>query len=612
MDLRRPPRSSSGGVEPKIRQVGFFTPDASAPSEPLPPAAAVPAPSAKQGAAVGSPPASDDLSPGRLSPVMIPPPRHADLLAPGPPSPAAADAVLATSAPARSSARLDVASEIADDDSWSRAPSATELEENKRGLSEIRNEGAPASIPQKQKTSKAERRAIQEAQRAAKAAAKEAGKSAGAASAAGPVTSKQAKSAKNAHKKDVPQAASTVASEKKVTERLPERERKLDAPHPRMQFDDVHKVEKAKKRAVVNQSEARNRVELFRHLPQYVHGTQLPDLESKFFQLEPMHPSVYKVGLQYLSGEVFGGNGRCIAMLLAFREAIKDYTTPPNKTLSRDLTAKVSSYVSFLIECRPLSISMGNAIRFLKNRIAKLPHTLSESEAKASLQSDIDRFINEKIVLADKAIVSHAITKVRDNDVLLTYGSSSVVEMILDYAHELGRKFRVIVVDSRPKFEGQELLRRLVAKGINCTYTHVNAISYIMHEVTRVFLGASSVLSNGTVYSRVGTASVAMVAHAFGVPVLVCCEAYKFHERVQLDSICANELGDPDVILKVPGKAEDHLKNWADNANLQLLNLTYDATPHDYVSMIITDYGMLPPTSVPVIVREYRKEQLWI
>jgi len=485
-------------------------------------------------------------------------------------------------------------------------------EENKRGLAEIRNEGALASIPQKQKTSKAERRAIQEAQRAAKTAAKEAGKSAGAAASAGPVASKQAKSAKNAQKKDVPQAASTVASEKKVNERLPERERKLDAPHPRMQFDDVHKVEKAKKRAVVNQSEARNRVELFRHLPQYVHGTQLPDLESKFFQLEPMHPSVYKVGLQYLSGEVSGGNGRCIAMLLAFREAIKDYTTPPNKTLSRDLTAKISSYVSFLIECRPLSISMGNAIRFLKNRIAKLPHTLSESEAKASLQSDIDRFINEKIVLADKAIVSHAITKVRDNDVLLTYGSSSVVEMILNYAHELGRKFRVIVVDSRPKLEGQGLLRRLVAKGINCTYTHINAISYIMHEVTRVFLGAASILSNGTVYSRVGTASVAMVAHAFGVPVLVCCEAYKFHERVQLDSICANELGDPDVMLKVPGKADDHLKNWADNANLQLLNLTYDATPHDYVSMIITDYGMLPPTSVPVIVREYRKEQLWI
>jgi len=244
-----------------------------------------------------------------------------------------------------------------------------------------------------------------------------------------------------------------------------------------------------------------------------------------------------------LSGDICGGNARCIAMLQAFQEAIKDYSTPPEKTLPRDLTAKIGSYVSFLIECRPLSISMGNAIRFLKNRIAKLPLSLSESEAKTNLHSDIDRFINEKIIIADKVIVKHAVTKISDGDVLLIYGSSSAVEMVLLHAHELGKQFRVVVVDSRPKLEGQLLLRRLVGKGINCTYTHINAISYIMHEVTRVFLGASSVLSNGTVYSRVGTACVAMVAHSFHVPVLVCCEAYKFHERVQLDSICSNELG---------------------------------------------------------------------
>ncbi|CAN6470890.1 unnamed protein product [Victoria cruziana] len=293
-------------------------------------------------------------------------------------------------------------------------------------------------------------------------------------------------------------------------------------------------------------------------------------------------------------------------MLLAFQEAIKDYKTPPEKALVRDLTAKINSYVSFLISCRPLSISMGNAIRFLKDRISKLSLMLTESEAKSTLQSDINRFINEKILLADKVIVGHAVTKIRDEDVLLTYGSACVVRMILEYAHELGRKFRVVVVDSRPKHEGQKLLRRLLAKGISCTYTHINAVSYVMHEVTRVFLGAASVLSNGSVYSRVGTACVAMVAHAFHVPVLICCEAYKFHERIQLDSICSNELGDSDAIAKVSGRNElNHLDNWADKENLHLLNLIYDATPADYVSMIITDYGMIPPTSVPVIVREY-------
>lgn len=250
-----------------------------------------------------------------------------------------------------------------------------------------------------------------------------------------------------------------------------------------------------------------------------------------------------QVGIQYLSGDLSGGNARCIAMLQAFQEAIKDYSTPPEKALARDLTAKISSYVSFLNECRPLSVSMGNAIRFLKSRIAKIPLALSESEAKMTLQTDIDRFINEKLILADKVIKKHAITKIRDGDVLLTYGLSSVVEMILLHAHELGKQFRVVIVDSRPMLDGQRLVRRLVGKGVDCTYTHINAVSYVMHEVTRIFLGASSVLANGTVYSRVGTACVAMVAHSFHVPVLICCEAYKFHERVQLDSICFNELG---------------------------------------------------------------------
>ncbi|KAF7850263.1 hypothetical protein BT93_L5674 [Corymbia citriodora subsp. variegata] len=485
-----------------------------------------------------------------------------------------------------------------------------EAEKGEGTALEVKNEAIPSSKPLKVKTTKSERRALQESQRAAKAAAKaEGNKSIAAAS--GRVTS--VKAAKQpSQKKDVASAAPSVAaSEKKGSDRAPEKDRKKDAPPPRMQFDDKSRVEKAKRRAVVNQTEARNRVELFRHLPQYEQGTQGPDLESKIFQLKPMHPAVYKVGLQFLAGDISGGNARCIAMLQAFQKAIKDYITPPEKNLNRDLTAKISSYVSFFTECRPLSISMGNAIRFIKNRIAKLPLSLSESEAKALLCSDIDRFINEKIIVADQVIVRHATTKIRDGDVLLTYGASCIVEMILLYAHEIGKQFRVVVIDSRPRLEGQSLLRRLIAKGLSCTYTHINAVSYIMHEVTGVFLGASSVFSNGTVYSRVGNASVAMVANAFRVPVIICCEAYKFHERVQLDSICFNELGDPDAILKVPGRMDvNYLDNLQNKENLQLLNLMYDATPSEYVSMIVTDYGMIPPTSVPVIVREYRREQL--
>ena len=39
-----------------------------------------------------------------------------------------------------------------------------------------------------------------------------------------------------------------------------------------------------------------------------------------------------------------------------------------------------------------------------------------------------------------------------------------------------------------------------------------------------------------------------------------------------------------------------------------LLNLMYDAMPADYVTLIATEFGAIPPTSVPVILREYRQE----
>ncbi|CAK9205721.1 unnamed protein product [Sphagnum troendelagicum] len=471
-----------------------------------------------------------------------------------------------------------------------------------------------ASKPLKERTSKAERRAKQEAERAAKAAAKESGgekATTGAEGGIGQSTVQKESKAQKAKKEHVPERKGPQPSEKKGTDKMPEKEKKKEVPAPRLQFDDQQKVAKAKRRSLVEQTETKNRVELFRHLPQYVHGTQLPALEAKFFHDDTMqpHPAVYQVGLQYLTGEIVGGNARCIAMLMALRSMILDYTTPAEKTLVRDLMARINNNVNFFITCRPLSISMGNAIRFLKARIAKLAVSLPEAEAKASLVAEIDKFMQEKIVFADKEIVKHAVTKIRDGDVLLTHGWSCVVEMILIRAKEMGKKFRVVVVDSRPKLEGKGLLRQLLSKNIQCTYTHMNASPYIMQEVTRVFLGASSVLSNGTVYSRVGTACVAMVAHAFSVPVMICCETYKFHERVQLDSITSNELGDPDALVKVPGRNDlSALEGWADNEHLQLLNLTYDATPADYVSMIITELGMVPPTSVPVILREYRKE----
>ncbi|RLO12151.1 hypothetical protein DYB28_002170 [Aphanomyces astaci] len=219
------------------------------------------------------------------------------------------------------------------------------------------------------------------------------------------------------------------------------------------------------------------------------------------------------------------------------------------------------------------------------------------------------------------AVSKFACSKIVDGDVILTYARADIIEVLLKQAFDQKIQFRVLVVDSRPHFEGKKLIRALAEHGLPCTYIQINALSYVMKEVTKVFLGATAIMSNGAVVARVGTALCAMTAHEFNVPVLFCCETYKFSDRVQLDSITHNELRDPDELVN--SYAADHqrltnrseaeasahvLADWRDLPNLKLLNLVYDLTPMEYVSMVVTEIGMIPPTSIPAIIREYRKE----
>jgi translation initiation factor eIF-2B subunit delta len=179
-----------------------------------------------------------------------------------------------------------------------------------------------------------------------------------------------------------------------------------------------------------------------------------------------------------------------------------------------------------------------------------------------------------------------------------------VIEMILKQAHDEGKKFRVIIADSHPKFEGKTLMQNLLAHGVQCTYVLINAVAYMMRGVSKVMLGANAMLSNGTCLSRLGSAVVAMAASVNKVPLLICCETYKLSEKVLVDAITFNELSDPDAMCK---HDKGVLQDWRDIPKFKLLNLNYDLIPTEFVTMVVTEIGVIPPTSVPVVVREYQE-----
>ena len=67
--------------------------------------------------------------------------------------------------------------------------------------------------------------------------------------------------------------------------------------------------------------------------------------------------------------------------------------------------------------------------------------------------------------------------------------------------------------------------------------------------------------------------------------------------------------GDPDDLVLLTRESPDVPSDWRDVNSLHLLNLVYDVTPPHFVSMVITEVGMIPRTSVPVVLRVQNPEQ---
>ena len=117
-----------------------------------------------------------------------------------------------------------------------------------------------------------------------------------------------------------------------------------------------------------------------------------------------------------------------------------------------------------------------------------------------------------------------------------------MIKLLIE-AKNTGIDFQVIVTDGRPMLEGKETVKLLSAAGIRCSYILTSALPFVSTIATKLIVGASTILSNGDLMSRVGTSVVCMAAHAAKIPVIVICETYKFSETVRLDSFVFNEIG---------------------------------------------------------------------
>ncbi|KAF6779519.1 hypothetical protein AHF37_01005 [Paragonimus kellicotti] len=150
---------------------------------------------------------------------------------------------------------------------------------------------------------------------------------------------------------------------------------------------------------------------------------------------------------------------------------------------------------------------------------------LGAQTCRNRLLAAIDEFRQNSIYLAGAEIAERASASIRPGECVCTFGYSSVVARVLERAwlgaqtvsssssghednhtHFLRSKsqlaqsknvascpFSVLVVDTRPRFEGRHMLVRLMRTGIPCEYTHIGALPTLAHKVHNSYVPHASI-----------------------------------------------------------------------------------------------------------------------
>jgi translation initiation factor eIF-2B subunit alpha len=179
---------------------------------------------------------------------------------------------------------------------------------------------------------------------------------------------------------------------------------------------------------------------------------------------------------------------------------------------------------------------------------------------------------------------------VQGGDVVLTHGYSRMVVAVLLAAAE-SRHFRVIVAESHPDGGGHTTAQQLADAGVPVTVIEDAAVARSMSRVQMVMCGAEAVVESGGIVSKTGTYQMAIVASACKKPFYVAAESTKFARIFPLSQLDLPEHETTREHAAFAGRG-------APPPNVLAEKPSRDYTPPCYITMLVTDLGVLTPSAV--------------
>ncbi|MDD5166490.1 MAG: S-methyl-5-thioribose-1-phosphate isomerase [Candidatus Omnitrophica bacterium] len=273
---------------------------------------------------------------------------------------------------------------------------------------------------------------------------------------------------------------------------------------------------------------------------------------------------------------------------------IKDSRSGNFSRFARDLD-RVTSYIA---SSRPTARNLFWALErvanaALKNKNKPLPviKKLILEEAKKIMEEDRS---------ACRRIAGYGTKLFRKNDTVLTICNAGILATI-DYGTALGVIYRaceqrkgikVFSCETRPVLQGARLTSwELKKKGVDVTLICDSMAAALMREgkIKKVIAGADRIASNGDTANKIGTYALAVLSHYHKIPFYIAAPVSTF------DLTIKSGRGIP--IEERPGREVTELffaKPIAPEG-MKVFNPAFDVTPHNLISAIISDKGIIKP-----------------
>lgn len=156
-------------------------------------------------------------------------------------------------------------------------------------------------------------------------------------------------------------------------------------------------------------------------------------------------------------------------------------------------------------------------------------------------------------------------------------------------AQEEGKTIKVFADETRPLLQGARLTTfELLEKGIDTTLITDSMAGMVMQEgkIDVIIVGTDRVAANGDVANKIGTYTVAILAKYHNIPFYVACPLSTIDLECPDGAAIPIEERDPKEITHGFGK-----QTGPDGVNVY--NPAFDVTPHDLVTGIITEKGII-------------------